>query len=116
MSSSHASAAGRRALSEINVTPFVDVMLVLLIIFMVTAPLMQQGIDVDLPETTTQPIRVRSDPLILSVKCVTMMLPSGSQVAPKLYDTSPSVSGVPPPTATRFNVKAMAVSSKVVGV
>jgi biopolymer transport protein TolR len=57
-----------RPLSEINVTPFVDVMLVLLIIFMVTAPLMQQGIDVDLPETTTQPIRVRSDPLILSVK------------------------------------------------
>ena len=59
---------GRRALSEINVTPFVDVMLVLLIIFMVTAPLMQQGIDVDLPETTTQPIRVKSEPLILSVK------------------------------------------------
>ncbi len=59
---------GRRALSEINVTPFVDVMLVLLIIFMVTAPLMQQGIDVDLPDTTTQPIRVKSDPLILSVK------------------------------------------------
>lgn len=59
---------GRRALSEINVTPFVDVMLVLLIIFMVTAPLMQQGIDVDLPETTTQPIRVKREPLILSVK------------------------------------------------
>ena len=57
-----------RPLSEINVTPFVDVMLVLLIIFMVTAPLMQQGIDVDLPETTTQPIRVTNDPLILSVK------------------------------------------------
>ncbi len=59
---------GRRALAEINVTPFVDVMLVLLIIFMVTAPLMQQGIDVDLPETTTQPIRVRNDPLILTVQ------------------------------------------------
>ncbi len=68
MSSSLASAGRRRALSEINVTPFVDVMLVLLIIFMVTAPLMQQGIDVDLPETTTQPIRVRTEPLILSVK------------------------------------------------
>ncbi len=40
----------RKALSEINVTPFVDVMLVLLIIFMVTAPLMQQGIDVNLPQ------------------------------------------------------------------
>lgn len=40
----------RQALSEINVTPFVDVMLVLLIIFMVTAPLLQQGIDIDLPK------------------------------------------------------------------
>ena len=58
----------RRANSEINVTPFVDVMLVLLIIFLVTAPLMQQGMDVDLPETTTQPLRVRDDPLILTVE------------------------------------------------
>jgi biopolymer transport protein TolR len=57
-----------RPLSEINVTPFVDVMLVLLIIFMVTAPMMHEGIDVDLPETTTQPLRVRSEPLILTVK------------------------------------------------
>ena len=40
----------RRALSEINVTPFVDVMLVLLVIFMITAPLLQQGIDVNLPQ------------------------------------------------------------------
>ncbi len=57
-----------RPLSEINVTPFVDVMLVLLIIFMVTAPMMQQGIDVDLPETSTQPLRVRDEPLILTVR------------------------------------------------
>ena len=55
-------------LSEINVTPFVDVMLVLLIIFMVTAPMLQQGIDVDLPETTTQDIRIQDEPLILSVQ------------------------------------------------
>jgi len=55
-------------LSEINVTPFVDVMLVLLIIFMVTAPMMHQGIDVDLPETSTQPLRVTDEPLILTVK------------------------------------------------
>jgi len=58
----------QRPLSEINVTPFVDVMLVLLIIFMVTAPMMQQGIDVDLPETTTQNIRIRDEPLVLTVK------------------------------------------------
>jgi biopolymer transport protein TolR len=58
----------RRGNAEINVTPFVDVMLVLLIIFMVAAPMMQQGMDVDLPETTTQPLRVRGDPLILSVR------------------------------------------------
>jgi biopolymer transport protein TolR len=57
-----------RPLAEINVTPFVDVMLVLLVIFMVTTPLMHQGIDVDLPETTTQPIRVREEPLILTVQ------------------------------------------------
>jgi biopolymer transport protein TolR len=57
-----------RALSEINVTPFVDVMLVLLIIFMVTAPMMQQGIDVDLPDTTTQPLRMQDEPLVLSVQ------------------------------------------------
>ena len=59
--------SNQRPLSEINVTPFVDVMLVMLIIFMVTAPLMQQGVDVDLPETTTQPLRMRDEPLILSV-------------------------------------------------
>lgn len=58
----------RRSMSEINVTPMVDVMLVLLVIFMVTAPMMQQGLDVDLPETTTQPLRVKDDPLILTVK------------------------------------------------
>ena len=60
--------SAQRPLSEINVTPFVDVMLVLLIIFMVTAPMMQQGIDVDLPETTTQPLRVRDEPLVLTVQ------------------------------------------------
>ena len=54
-------------MSEINVTPFVDVMLVLLIIFMVTAPMLQQGLDVDLPETTTQPLRMQDEPLILTV-------------------------------------------------
>lgn len=57
----------RMVLSEINVTPFVDVMLVLLIIFMVTAPLMQQGINVDLPETKGTGMEVSDKPFILVV-------------------------------------------------
>ena len=57
----------RRGNAEINVTPFVDVMLVLLVIFMVTAPLMLQGMDVNLPQTTTQPIRMPNAPLVLTV-------------------------------------------------
>ncbi|MGI9534526.1 MAG: protein TolR, partial [Thermodesulfobacteriota bacterium] len=46
----------RTVLSEINVTPFVDVMLVLLVIFMVTAPILYQGVNVNLPKTSSQPI------------------------------------------------------------
>ncbi len=57
----------RRANAEINVTPFVDVMLVLMIIFMVTAPLMLQGMDVNLPQTSTLPIRMPNAPLVLTV-------------------------------------------------
>jgi biopolymer transport protein TolR len=57
----------RRLLSEINVTPFVDVMLVLLIIFMVTAPMMMQGVDVNLPRTTTQPIRTEEERLVVTI-------------------------------------------------
>ena len=58
---------GRRGFAEINVTPFVDVMLVLLVIFIATAPLMQQGMDVNLPETNTQALRVKDAPLTLTV-------------------------------------------------
>ncbi len=57
-----------RPMAEINVTPLVDVMLVLLIIFMVTAPMMEQGLEVDLPNTTTQNIRVKEPPLVITVK------------------------------------------------
>jgi len=56
-----------RPLAEINVTPLVDVMLVLLIIFMVTAPLMTSGVPVDLPKTTAQPINSDSEPLTVSI-------------------------------------------------
>jgi biopolymer transport protein TolR len=58
----------RAALSEINVTPLVDVMLVLLIIFMVTAPMMQQGFEVNLPKTSASGVTVGEDPLLLVVQ------------------------------------------------
>lgn len=54
-------------MSDINVTPFVDVMLVLLIIFMVTAPMMVQGVDVDLPKATSKALKGGEDRLIVSV-------------------------------------------------
>ncbi len=56
-----------RVLSDINVTPFVDVMLVLLIIFMVTAPMMVQGVDVALPEATSKPLESETEPLIITI-------------------------------------------------
>lgn len=59
------SSKSRATLSEINVTPLVDVMLVLLIMFMVTTPLMQQGIDVDLPKTASSGVETTDEPFVL---------------------------------------------------
>ncbi|MDE2110951.1 MAG: protein TolR [Alphaproteobacteria bacterium] len=58
----------RRPISEINVTPFVDVMLVLLIVFMVTAPLLTVGVPVDLPKTRAQPLSQDREPLSVTIK------------------------------------------------
>ncbi|HBI16466.1 MAG TPA: protein TolR [Desulfobulbaceae bacterium] len=60
---------GRRRglVAEINVTPLVDVMLVLLIIFMVTAPMMTQGLEVELPETTAKSLRQDEEPLVVTL-------------------------------------------------
>ena len=65
-----AKATRRKLMSEINVVPYIDVMLVLLVIFMVTAPLMTQGIKVDLPEAMSGPLEVDDDEpmLVVSVK------------------------------------------------
>ena len=58
----------RRAVSEINVVPYIDVMLVLLIIFMVTAPLLKQGVDVDLPTAPANPLDAESpEPIVVTV-------------------------------------------------
>jgi biopolymer transport protein TolR len=56
-----------RPMSEINVTPFVDVMLVLLIIFMVAAPLLTVGVPIDLPQTAAKPLEGDTEPLTISI-------------------------------------------------
>ena len=58
----------RKPMSEINVVPYIDVMLVLLIIFMVTAPLLTQGVKVDLPQAASEPVEEESqEPLVVTV-------------------------------------------------
>jgi len=59
--------SGPQLMSDINVTPLVDVMLVLLIIFMVTAPMMMHGVKVDLPTTESKNIKTEEDPLLLTI-------------------------------------------------
>ena len=56
-----------KVMNEINMTPMVDVMLVLLIIFMVTAPMMVSGINVDLPETSSAPVAGQDEPLTITI-------------------------------------------------
>src|SRR5713226_6110475 len=68
LSSNGGRLAGRyRPMSEINVTPLVDVMLVLLVVFMVTAPLLTVGVPVDLPQTQASPINEPKEPLVISI-------------------------------------------------
>ena len=58
----------RRPMSEINVVPYIDVMLVLLVIFVITAPLLSQGVKVDLPQADAQPLDVESqEPLVVTI-------------------------------------------------
>ncbi|ABE04347.1 protein TolR [Rickettsia bellii] len=57
----------RAVVSEINVTPLVDVMLVLLIIFMITSPMLVSGVNVDLPETNSSPISGQDEPLVVTI-------------------------------------------------
>lgn len=57
-----------RAMAEINMTPFIDVMLVLLIVFMVAAPLLTVGVPVDLPKTNAAPLEAQKDPLFVTVQ------------------------------------------------
>ncbi len=71
----------RSALAQINVTPFVDVMLVLLIIFMVTAPMLERGVDVALPEVENAPnLAAAKEPLIVTVTAKGVLMVGKNQV------------------------------------
>ncbi len=69
-----------RPMAEINVTPLVDVMLVLLIVFMVTAPLITQGVDVNLPQANAKPVNSDSTPITISVNAQGQIYLQKSQV------------------------------------
>ena len=73
-----------RPMADINVTPLVDVILVLLIIFMVTAPMMQQGVDVDLPQTTSQPMEGQEERLVVTINAKREVFVNQDKVEPAL--------------------------------
>ena len=80
MAMQSSSKSSRMAMSEINVTPFVDVMLVLLVIFMVTAPMMQQGLDVNLPKTASTGVALNEDPFVLSIDSAGKITTVGNEI------------------------------------
>ncbi|MFK8049459.1 MAG: protein TolR [Halioglobus sp.] len=87
-----------RPVAEINVVPYIDVMLVLLIIFMVTAPMLMQGVKVELPEASSDPVENQdSEPLIVSIKSngeLFLNLGSGEELALSLATIKQRVSVV----------------------
>jgi biopolymer transport protein TolR len=87
-----------RPIVEINVVPYIDVMLVLLIIFMVTAPMLMQGVKVELPEASSDPVENQdSEPLIVSIKSsgeLFLNLGSGEDLALSLATIKQRVSVV----------------------
>ncbi len=94
--SRNGSAGHRRAiyrpLSEINVTPFVDVMLVLLIVFMITAPLLTVGVPVDLPKTNAKAISEPDEPLVVTVNAEGQIFIQDSEV--ELVNLAPRLKAI----------------------
>jgi len=76
-------------MGEINVTPMVDVMLVLLIIFMVTAPMLTQGVNVDLPDAAAPPIQQNIEPLVVSIRADGSLFLQNHEI--KLEQLSPRI-------------------------
>ena len=94
--------------ANINVTPLVDVMLVLLIIFMVTAPMLQQGVEVNLPKATTAPLKGDSEQVVLSLTADgEIFLGKGNQVAlDALAEKAKAVMKLRPPAEQKIYIQA----------
>jgi len=90
MGATHGGRGRRPLMADINVTPLVDVMLVLLIIFMVTAPMMTQGLDVDLPETTAKALPQKEEPIVITIGADGVDLGPG----PRVISLEPAVAAV----------------------
>lgn len=94
-------------IAAINVTPLVDVMLVLLVIFMVTTPMMQQGVEVDLPKATTAPLRGSNEQVVISVdKAGTIYLGAGNKL--EISEVGPKVKAIfenKPPAERKIYIK-----------
>ena len=82
----------KRQMSEINVVPYIDVMLVLLVIFMITAPLLTVGVQVDLPETEAGPISGNDEPLLISISKENIIYLQETEV--KLGDLVPKLMAI----------------------
>jgi biopolymer transport protein TolR len=80
-------ATGRRAMTDINVTPLVDVMLVLLVIFMVTAPLIQSGVKVDLPRASAQQMEHSEEKLVLTITRDRRIFLGDTEISPAELET-----------------------------
>jgi biopolymer transport protein TolR len=93
-SSSSRNRRGRRrgAFADINITPMVDVMLVLLVIFMVTAPLITAGVDVNLPSSKAAPLNDKTEPLTVSIKSDGSVFLQNTKVEPQ--ELGPKLSAV----------------------
>jgi len=94
-------------IAAINVTPLVDVMLVLLVIFMVTAPMLQQGVEVDLPKATTAPLRGTSEQIVISLdKGGSVFLGAGNPVeVPELADKVKAIFANRPENERKIYIK-----------
>ena len=87
----------RKLKSEINVVPYIDVMLVLLIIFMITAPLLNLGVDINLPQSNARAVEAKKDPVVVSVDAdggYTLKLPDASKKSVNAAELDAEIRGL----------------------